>query len=133
LNTSQLKAPSRKIALFIAISIPSTYCGKATTGIIDWVNACIGPAGVDVGHCRLNLALLHGVEMADQFLKSYIQVSDATFIYDPYWDLKVVFEFLPSPPSTVLQSWIAHGVMNLTDRKIRERFEEYMLSLDRQI
>jgi hypothetical protein len=103
------------------------------SGIIDWVNACIGPAGVDVGHCRLNLALLHGIEMADQFLKSYIQVSDATFIYDPYWDLKAVFEFLPSPPPTVLQSWIAHGVMNLTDRKIRERFEEYMLSLDRRI
>jgi aminoglycoside phosphotransferase (APT) family kinase protein len=106
--------------------------GDQITGIIDWVNACIGPAGVDVGHCRLNLALLHGIETADQFLKSYIHVSGEAFVYDPYWDLKAAFEFLPGPP-TVYQGWIAHGVTDLTDRKIKERFEEYILSLDRRI
>ena len=30
------------------------------SGVVDWVNACRGPANVDVGHCRVNLALLHG-------------------------------------------------------------------------
>ncbi len=31
------------------------------SGVVDWSNACRGPAGIDVGHCRVNLALLYGV------------------------------------------------------------------------
>ena len=27
----------------------------AVSGIVDWPNACRGPAGVDVAHCRINL------------------------------------------------------------------------------
>ncbi|MGC4378585.1 aminoglycoside phosphotransferase family protein [Fictibacillus sp. Mic-4] len=41
------------------------------TGVVDWVNACIGPAGVDAGHCSLNLALLYGADDADFFLNAY--------------------------------------------------------------
>jgi len=38
------------------------------TGVVDWVVACRGPADVDVGHCRLNLAVLYSAELAAAFL-----------------------------------------------------------------
>jgi aminoglycoside phosphotransferase (APT) family kinase protein len=41
------------------------------TGVVDWPNACLGPVAVDVAHCRLNLALLHGIDAADEFAQCY--------------------------------------------------------------
>ena len=47
------------------------------TGVVDWVNACVGPAGVDTAHCRLNLAVLWGPDEADRVLPG-----------DPAWDIE---------------------------------------------
>ncbi|MFD0682267.1 MULTISPECIES: hypothetical protein [unclassified Paenibacillus] len=35
--------------------------GISSPQIKPWVNACRGPAGIDIGHCRLNPAMLFGV------------------------------------------------------------------------
>jgi aminoglycoside phosphotransferase (APT) family kinase protein len=42
--------------------------GQVISGVVDWVNACMGPPGVDVAHCRLNLVLMYGLAVADRFL-----------------------------------------------------------------
>src|SRR5699024_3885678 len=47
------------------------------SGVVDWVNACIGPVGVDIGHCRVNLAQLYDVDTADAFLTSYGMSADS--------------------------------------------------------
>ena len=56
------------------------------TGVVDWVNACRGPADLDVGHCRLNLAVLNSPELAADFLDAY--EADAGRRVDPYWDIR---------------------------------------------
>jgi hypothetical protein len=101
------------------------------SGIVDWVNACHGPAGIDVGHCRLNLALLMGVAAADQFLAEYQAAAGSAFAYHPYWDLVSLLEFLPGPPA-VFRGWIDYGVTHLTPGLMVERIEEYLLSLLRR-
>lgn len=35
------------------------------SGVVDWTNACRGPAWVDIGHCRINLVMLFGIDVAD--------------------------------------------------------------------
>lgn len=102
--------------------------GGKVSGVVDWVNACLGPCGVDVGHCRLNLALLYNVEVADQFLLEYENVAGDSFSYQPYWDLRMIFEFLPGPP-IVYQGWVDVGVTGLTDQLMKERYEAYLLSV----
>ncbi|MBE1553036.1 aminoglycoside phosphotransferase family protein [Sporosarcina limicola] len=100
------------------------------SGVVDWVNACRGPANVDVGHCRVNLALLHGVEVADQFLDAYLRVASSEFEYSPYWDFLAVFDFIEgNEPPTVYEGWVSLGVTSLTDEMMRERMESYMISL----
>ncbi len=54
------------------------------SGVVDWVNGCRGPAGIDVAWCRHNIANLHGVEVADDFLSAYIAGAGSEFEYDPY-------------------------------------------------
>ncbi|SDD39759.1 Predicted kinase, aminoglycoside phosphotransferase (APT) family [Paenibacillus sp. UNCCL117] len=98
------------------------------SGVVDWVNACRGPAGVDVGHCRVNLAQLHGLEAADAFLSAYSMYAGEAFQYDPYWDLVSLTDILFGPPS-VYEGWTELGVTGLTDRLIMERLDDYAASL----
>ena len=98
------------------------------SGIVDWVNACRGPAGIDVGHCRVNLAQLYGVAAADRFLSLYLKHAGSQFRYDPYWDLISLVDILFGPPE-VYPGWTALGVSGLTERLIMERLDAYAASL----
>lgn len=100
----------------------------AVSGAVDWVNGCTGPAGVDVGHCRVNLALLYDVRTADEFLSSYKQHAGDSFTYDPYWDLVTLIDFAYWPPE-VYGGWTALGVTGLTTEMMIERLDAYLLSL----
>lgn len=98
--------------------------GKVS-GVVDWPNACRGPAGIDVGHCRVNLALLYSVEVADLFLQAYVKYAGDSFTYDSYWDIVSVFDFLDGPP-TVYSGWAAFGVTGLTDAMMEKRMDLFM-------
>lgn len=102
--------------------------GGQVSGVVDWVNACRGPAGIDLGHCRVDLAQLHGTEVADAFLNAYLRAAGPGFRYHPYWDLLSLVDVLFGPP-TVYPGWAAFGVYDLTDRLMAQRLEAYMLSL----
>ena len=41
------------------------------SGIVDWPSAAMGNRGSDVGHCRLNLAVLFGPQAAADYLSAY--------------------------------------------------------------
>jgi len=105
--------------------------GDRLSGVVDWVNGCGGPAGVDVGHCRINLALLLGVTEADAFLDFYQASAGPSFTYHPYWDLVTLMDFLTGPPQ-VYPGWTAFGATGLTDELMAQRTEAYLASLLRR-
>ncbi len=98
------------------------------SGVVDWVNGCRGPAGIDVAWCRHNLANLHGVSIADDFLAAYIAAAGSDFTYDPYWDLMSVVELLPGPPA-MYEGWRAAGFPNISNTTMRERVDVYVVSI----
>lgn len=55
------------------------------TGVVDWTLAGIGHPDRDVGHCRLNLAVLFAPEQARMFRDSY--EAEAGRRVDPWWDV----------------------------------------------
>ena len=65
------------------------------TGIVDWSSHAALPPSRDVGHCRLNLAILYGADVADDFLRRYREP------IDPWWDLWETVIFLPSWGGTI--------------------------------
>jgi aminoglycoside phosphotransferase (APT) family kinase protein len=97
------------------------------SGVVDWVNGCRGPAGIDVAWCRHNLANLHGLLAADEFLSAYKAAAGSAFEYHPYWDLMSVVELLPGPPS-MYEGWRASGV-KISDDVMRERLDLYVASV----
>jgi aminoglycoside phosphotransferase (APT) family kinase protein len=58
----------------------------AVTGLVDWASASVGDPDADVGHCRMNLAGVLGVEAADRFLALHRSVAGAGD-YHPFWDI----------------------------------------------
>ena len=98
------------------------------SGIVDWPNACRGPAGIDVAWCRMNLADLYGVAAADRFLEAYQAVAGPDSAYHPFWDLLTVIDGLPGPPD-VYPPWVEFGVEGLTDALMLERTEAYLRSV----
>lgn len=102
------------------------------SGVVDWVNACRGPAGIDIGHCRLNIALLYDVATADNFLEAYQEHAGEPFIYDPYWDLLSLIDVLFGSPE-VYPGWAAFGVTGLTDQMMEERMDAYAVSLLKRV
>lgn len=59
------------------------------TGVVDWVNACRGPAQVDVSKCRVEVSFIASIEAADALLA---RCGDLAQPYDPVWDAYVVLE-----------------------------------------
>ncbi|MHB8463454.1 MAG: aminoglycoside phosphotransferase family protein, partial [Acidimicrobiales bacterium] len=76
---------------------------QRVSGIVDWANACRGPRGCDVAHCRSNLTVLGGADAADRFLAAYQAVTGET--YHPYWELAGLLEREPAywTPSRVAE------------------------------
>lgn len=103
------------------------WLDRKVSGIVDWPNCCRGNAGIDVAWNRQNLAQLHGVATADEFLTAY-EAADPGFMYHPYWDLSAAIEFLAAPPE-VYPGWPAHGVLHLTIPLVRGRIDAYLASI----
>jgi aminoglycoside phosphotransferase (APT) family kinase protein len=98
------------------------------SGVVDWVNSCLGPAGVDVAWNRHNLAAAYGVPMADRFLEVCREVLGAPLDDQPYWDLQTLMEVLPGPIE-VYPPWHEFGLTHLTNAIVTRRLEEYLESL----
>lgn len=54
-----------------------------STGVVDWSNACRGPIGCDIAHCRANLRDLADAETADRFVAAYTAATGEAL--DPFW------------------------------------------------
>lgn len=61
------------------------------TGIVDWNRPGLGSPDLDVGHCRLNLAVLHSVDWAERFRLAYESIAGRRV--DPWFDLYRITQF----------------------------------------
>ncbi|MDP2328817.1 MAG: aminoglycoside phosphotransferase family protein [Dehalococcoidia bacterium] len=93
------------------------------SGVTDWVNACNGPPGNDVAHCRVNLSALFGIAAAEEFREAYESVAGVS--QHPYWDLLDALD--TSPPAS--GQWNDAGRIDLTNDVLRPRVEAYLEGL----
>lgn len=63
----------------------------AVSGLVDWQAACVGPASVDVAHCRANL-FRYGMEVADRFTATWQRQTGEQ--HHPWADVVTIVGFL---------------------------------------
>lgn len=94
------------------------------SGVVDWINACRGPAGVDVAHCRTNLALMLGPDAADAFLIAYGKVAKG-YAHNSYWDVDSIIDgCLPEP--SFYEPWREFGLRVIDPETLKRRIERHL-------
>ena len=101
--------------------------GEQLGAVVDWVNACRGPAAVDLAHCRGNLVALYGLEVADRFLRHYHAMGGVDHGDMAWWDLMSLVEGLPGPPE-VYVGWAPFGIRHVTPGLLRAQADARLLS-----
>ena len=99
--------------------------GASVSGIVDWPNACAGPPEIDVAHCKVNLAITHGLEAASRFGGAFATDQRR----QAYWDLIDCLDMFPggqSPAVSGLNALHALGAPALTVALVNERYDAYL-------
>ncbi len=99
------------------------WAGGDVVSVIDWVNACVGPPGVDVSHCRVNLALLDDADSADAFLDAY-RGEAPDYRHHAYFDVDAAMAWLPDVPHYA--PWSVFGRRRLPPRARRRRLMAFV-------
>jgi aminoglycoside phosphotransferase (APT) family kinase protein len=101
------------------------------SGVVDWISASIGPPGIDLGHCRVNLVRLHGVAVADRFLADYVSLlGGGVDDHHPYWDAITLIDSNLGP--RIDDDWRRLGPPGLTREKMRAKLDAYAASIARR-
>jgi aminoglycoside phosphotransferase (APT) family kinase protein len=97
-------------------------------GVVDWSGAARGPAGFDVGWCRLDLVLLFDERIADVFLAAYEDELDRKLGDMALWDAWAV-----ARSHDAVESWVPNyaplGRADLTGRQLRRRHSQWTAQL----
>ena len=104
------------------------WCEGQLSGVVDWVSAATGDRGSDVGHCRLNLAVLFDAKAAEDYLSTYeraagLQVDRradlrALLCFDLEWQRFIPLQVAGRAPLDVpgMASRVATTIRNALDR-----------------
>ncbi|MEU9927787.1 phosphotransferase family protein [Streptomyces anulatus] len=109
---------------------PSNPEDARITGVVDWAPSW-GPADLDVAHCSVNLALLHGPAWGMRFAEAYEEaggVLAATASERLYWRVRDALAASEEVRS-VSQPWREAGRAELTTRAVEERLDAYVTAL----
>ena len=104
------------------------------SGVVDWVNGCVGPAMVDVAHCRLNLVGLYGVSAADLFLDHWMTLAGPEN-YSVWWDIAGFANgdlFDSQRELEVYTGWGDFGKHDVSVELLAKRLDNFAISLHRK-
>ncbi|MEU2206034.1 phosphotransferase [Streptomyces hygroscopicus] len=110
---------------------PSGSAGTRITGVVDWAAASWGPADLDVAHCSVNLALLHGPAWGLRFTEAYEEaggVLAAAAGERLYWQVRDALA-ASEEVRWVAQAWRKAGRPELTTRAVEERLDAYVTAV----
>ncbi|MFK8848299.1 phosphotransferase family protein [Streptomyces sp. Ac-502] len=116
----------------VLFDTPSSSPASARlTGVVDWAATSWGPADLDVAHCSVVLALLHGPAWGLRFTDAYEEAGGtlaATASERRYWQVRDALASSEELPA-VSRPWQEAGRTDLTPRVLEERLDAYVTAL----
>lgn len=95
------------------------------TAVVDWDFAKVDHPGVDVGYCRMGLALVFGPEAPDLFLRAYEAELGRPFPQPFFWDLLGAGYAMPDAGGRAAR-YRDLGRDDLDEAVLRERFRRFI-------
>ncbi len=94
------------------------------SGVVDWDFARVDDPAFDVAYCRLDLALLDGLDGADAFRSAYEGAAGRRVAGLAWWDLAAATRALPDP-ARWLPGYYGAGRRDLTAELLRARLRAF--------
>ena len=91
------------------------------TGVTDWLESCVGPAGMDLAHFKSNAIGLWGIEAASTIEAAADRLGVS---HGPFWDLLGAIDGSPTGPNPA--QWADAGRDDLTTEELRGRLDGYV-------
>jgi aminoglycoside phosphotransferase (APT) family kinase protein len=95
------------------------------TAIVDWDDARHGYPGMDVGYCRMDLAMQHDLNVANDFLRAYEAAAGMRIPHLHVWDLLGATVAMPDPERW-LPGFHELGRTDLTADLVGERLTAFI-------
>ncbi len=105
------------------------FDGRRLTGIVDWPHASVGPVEVDVGRCRVEAAMVVGLDAVGGFLPRCAAVGVDPDRYDPAWDAVAALE-LARVADRVAAGFVELGARRTVD-EMCATLDEVVVASDR--
>lgn len=95
------------------------------TAVLDWEEAACGDPGYDVAYLRLELAMLGGKALADQFLAAYVAEKGQPVPNLAFWELAAAARFMPIPEG-MIPEWQTFGPVPHTPASVNANFNQFI-------
>ena len=100
---------------------------KVLTGVVDWSDACTGPAAADVANARMELAWVWGMDAMLQFTELYFAKAPIKASHLAYWDLVASLK-----PAMRAPYWgLKPATLRRLQESVRQMQDDALLTLGR--
>lgn len=93
--------------------------------VLDWEEAGSGDPGYDVAYLRVELAMLGGSVLANQFLAAYVAEMGHSVPNLPFWELAAAVRFMPDPAGLIAE-WQTFAPINRTPASVNHHFNHFV-------
>jgi aminoglycoside phosphotransferase len=103
------------------------WSGSRHCGTLDWDYAGVGPAGIDLGSLRCDVAFMYGQGAVDEVLVGWEEINGTAAVNTAWWDLVAA---LRTPPD--LMMWLPNfhhqGRQDLDLATVTDRRDAFLLN-----
>jgi aminoglycoside phosphotransferase (APT) family kinase protein len=98
-------------------------------GIIDWDFPRLDDPGIDVGYCRMDIAIMTSTTVADEFLRAYESAAGRSVSSLRFWDLLAAYQAMEHPGRWHRQGFTGIGRPDLHGEAVENKLERLVLGV----
>lgn len=95
-------------------------------GIVDWDFPRLDDPGIDVGYCRMDIAIIANSTVADEFLRAYEGTAMGTVTNLRFWDLMAAYQAMEHPGRWHRQGFMGMGRPDLQGAQLERKLAQFV-------
>jgi aminoglycoside phosphotransferase (APT) family kinase protein len=95
-------------------------------GIVDWDFPRLDDPGVDIGYCRMDIAIMTNPAVADEFLQAYEAATGESFRNLRFWDLLAAYQAMEHPGRWHRQGFSGMGRPDLHGVTLERKLADFV-------
>jgi aminoglycoside phosphotransferase (APT) family kinase protein len=95
-------------------------------GIVDWDFPRLDDPGIDIGYCRMDIAIIANSTVADEFLRAYEGAAARTVTNRRFWDLIAAYQAMEHPGRWHRQGFIGMSRPDLQGAELERKLARFV-------